>query len=184
MTAAWRKQPRPSSCARRMLRRLARPVPASAADPLRAAAGHGTVRGLRARGDPERDDAASPGSRQPPICPNCGCDLKRFEPFSYGNVAIDERQNIVFGGIELALGPVQHEIVASLIRARGRPLTRDVLANRVDGEIDELSVRKYIQRARAVFLEIDRSFDQIVALRGLGAYRWRVEWSDRRLPAG
>lgn len=107
-------------------------------------------------------------------CPNCGCNLKKFEPISYGNVEVDVQGEIVFEGQSVQIAKTQREIVEALIYARGRYLTRAVLANLLDGEINDSSVSKYIERARIAFRAIDPSFSQIESIRGYGAYKWRL----------
>lgn len=106
------------------------------------------------------------------VCPNCGCNLDRFEPVTFGNVAIDERGEIVFEGQPLALRRGQHEIVEALVRAKGRCLSRGLLASRLESEIEDQTIVKYVERTRVAFRAVDPRFDQIEALRGFGAYRW------------
>ncbi|OJW63016.1 MAG: hypothetical protein BGO57_08805 [Sphingomonadales bacterium 63-6] len=106
------------------------------------------------------------------ICPNCGCNLTRFEPFAFGNAAIDSQGRILFQGFPVTLPRTLHDIVEALIRAKGRGLTRSVLANILDGDVNDATISKYIERARAAFRVIDPEFDQIVCLRGFGAYSW------------
>ncbi len=106
------------------------------------------------------------------ICPNCGCNLRRFAPFAYGNVAIDARGELVFEGRPLPLPRSQHMIVEALVKAEGRGLTRSLLATFIDSEIYDQTVSKYIERIRSSFRCVQPDFDQIKALRGFGAYRW------------
>jgi len=108
-------------------------------------------------------------------CPNCGCNLQKFEPLEYGNVRIDGLSEILFKGRAVALARTQRRIVEALIQARGRHLTVGVLATILDSDIDDATIRKYIERARSAFLAIDVSFDQIESLHGFGAYRWRYD---------
>ena len=106
------------------------------------------------------------------LCPNCGCDLDPLRPLEWGNIAITERDEIVFQGKRVDLTRCQHRLVESLVRARGRSLTRGVLAERVGGDIDDSTIKKYVERVRHSFRAIDPAFDQLVAVHGFGAYRW------------
>lgn len=106
------------------------------------------------------------------FCPHCGVDLVRFQPFAYGNVAIDECGDLVFEGQPVALGRSQRSIAEALVRAKGRCLTRGLLASRMESDINDSSVVKYVERLRGSLRAIDPGFDQIEALRGFGAYRW------------
>jgi len=106
------------------------------------------------------------------ICPDCGSDLRRFEPLDYGNIAIDRRGNLLFEGHRLSLPKSQHLIVVALVKAKGRGLTRSILADVIGGEIYDQTVSKYIERVRSSFRTIVPGFDQIRAIRGFGAYKW------------
>lgn len=106
------------------------------------------------------------------LCPNCGHDLVPHAPLKLGNIAITERDEIVFEGQQLSLTRCQHRIVDSLVRARGRSLTRGILAERVGGDVNDSTIVKYIERVRLSFRAVDPAFDQVVAVRGFGAYRW------------
>lgn len=111
------------------------------------------------------------------ICPNCGCDLGQFQVFKYGNIALDQHGNLEFEGRELRLPKSQYLIVEALVKAKGRGLTRSVLATIIGSEIYDQTVSKYIERLRSSFRRIDPEFDQISALRGFGAYRWNFRSS-------
>lgn len=106
------------------------------------------------------------------LCPNCGCDLVMREPIALGCIAIDDRDEIVFQGRRLELSRCQHRIVDSLVRARGRSLTRGILAQRVGGDVNDSTVVKYVERVRHSFGAVDPSFDQLIAVHGFGAYHW------------
>lgn len=106
-------------------------------------------------------------------CPNCGCRLQKFEPMEYGNVRIDGLSDIEFEGEAVILARTQRRLVEALIQARGRYLTRGILANILDGDINDSTICKYVERARSAFLAINPAFDQIECLRGFSAYRWR-----------
>jgi hypothetical protein len=111
-------------------------------------------------------------------CPNCGCQLRAFEPIRFGNVLVESRSEIVFNGRVLALARTQHGIVDALVRARGRYLSREALVGALGSDVYDQAICQYIKRARAAFLAIDPGFDQIESLRGFGAYRWRFRGED------
>ncbi len=105
-------------------------------------------------------------------CPNCGCQLQQQEPVIYGNAAIDGRGSIFLDGSPLEFRRSQYEIVQALIRAKGRALTMGCLAALVGDEIEDVTIRQYVKRARATFCQLDADFDQIKSVHGFGAYRW------------
>lgn len=106
------------------------------------------------------------------LCPNCGYDLVADRPVAFGNIEITARDEIVFQGRTLHLSRCQHRIVDALVRARGRGVTRSVLAERVGGDLNDITIVKYVERVRQSFRAVDPAFDQVIALRGFGAYRW------------
>ena len=106
------------------------------------------------------------------LCPNCGCNLPQFDDLTYGNIIIDRTGEIQFDGSQLRLPKSQHLIVEALVQARGRGLTRSLLATILGGDIFDQSISKYIERVRASFRMVKPGFDQIVSMRGYCAYRW------------
>ena len=119
-------------------------------------------------------------------CPNCGIALSRFEAFTHGNVTISESSEIVFRGQRVPLAPAIKLITEALIRANGRPMSRDALMNVIGGDIMERSIDVYVRRARLSFQKIDPRFAQIICVRGLRGYRWEkkeLEQPNLRLVA-
>ncbi|WP_120076568.1 winged helix-turn-helix domain-containing protein [Aurantiacibacter odishensis] len=106
-------------------------------------------------------------------CPNCGYQLRQSGPLTYGNVALYEDGLIYLNGESVELARTQYEVVQALVRAKGRGLTLESLASLIDDEIEEVTVRQYVRRARLSLSEVDHNFDQIEALCGFGAYRWK-----------
>lgn len=106
-------------------------------------------------------------------CPHCGYQLHQSRPLTYGNVAISGDGQIYLNKQSVELARTQYEIVQALVRAKGRGLTLGSLASLIDDEIEEVTVRQYVRRARLSLSEIDNDFDQIEALCGFGAYRWK-----------
>ena len=106
------------------------------------------------------------------LCPHCGFDLATAGPVSYGNIAIEYGGAVSFEGRELRLTRSLRDIVETLVRARGRGVTRGVLAERIEGDVTDATIIKYVERARNCFRDVDPAFDQIMSLRGFGAYKW------------
>lgn len=120
------------------------------------------------------------------ICPSCGCHLQQFESFAFGNVTIDDCGKLIFEGQHLDLPKCQYLIVDALVRAKGRGLTRSVLANAIGNDINDETISKYIQRVRSSFQTVEPAFCQIVSLNGFGAYRWqfrKAAQADTMYPA-
>lgn len=115
-------------------------------------------------------------------CPRCGSNLRPYAAFEFGNVAIVEDGTIMFDGRRLDLTRTLHSMADSLIRGRGRGLTRAILAARLDSDVFEDSIKKYVERLRACFRAIDPGFDQIEAVHGFGAYRWRFRGAGSIVP--
>lgn len=105
-------------------------------------------------------------------CPNCGCNLRQFENFTYGNITLERRGELRFEGRQLRLPKSQYLIVEALVEAKGRGLTRSLLATVLGGDIFDQSISKYIERVRHSFCQIKPDFDQVTAIRGFSAYRW------------
>jgi DNA-binding response OmpR family regulator len=105
-------------------------------------------------------------------CPHCGLQIRGFEVFSFGNVSIIEIGRIYFKSEEISLPPTQYILVDALIRARGRSLSRSMLANLVGSHVSDTTVTKYIERLREAFRKLHPDFNQIECLKGFGAYRW------------
>lgn len=116
------------------------------------------------------------------LCHHCGGNLSNRSPFAFGNVAIVDDGLILFDGLALALTRTLFSMADSIIRGRGRGLTCGILAARLGSEVFDESITKYIERLRTSFRSIDPQFDQIEAIRGFGAYRWRYRDADSRMP--
>lgn len=97
----------------------------------------------------------------------------RSRSVSYGNVTIDEQNKLWLNNCEVELGRRQHDLVEALVRARGRPLTREFLLHALGIDAYDDAVTQYVKRAREKLRIIDPKFDQIECLRGFGAYRWQ-----------
>lgn len=114
------------------------------------------------------------------LCPNCGCNLSQFEDLVYGNITLERVGELQFEGSHLRLPKSQYLIVEALVQAKGRGLTRSLLASILGGDIFDQSISKYIERVRTSFRQVKPDFDQISSMRGFSAYRW--EYQPARQP--
>lgn len=114
------------------------------------------------------------------LCPNCGCNLSQFEDLGYGNITLKRVGELQFEGSHLRLPKSQYLIVEALVQAKGRGLTRSLLASILGGDIFDQSISKYIERVRTSFRQVKPDFDQISSMRGFSAYRW--EYQPARQP--
>lgn len=108
-------------------------------------------------------------------CPHCGGNVGPQASFAFGNVEILGGGTILFEGQSLDLPRTLYSMADSLIRGRGRGLTRGILAERLGSDVFDESIKKYVERLRACFRAMDPRFDQIEAIHGFGAYRWRFK---------
>lgn len=115
-------------------------------------------------------------------CPHCGGDVGSEAPFAFGNVEIIGDGALMFDGHSLRLPRTLYAMADSIIRGRGRGLTRGILADKLGGDVFDESIKKYVERLRACFRTIDPRFDQIEAIRGFGAYRWRFRAAEVPAP--
>lgn len=114
-------------------------------------------------------------------CPHCGGNLGPQAIFAFGNVEITDGETILFDGRPLSLPRTLYSLADSIIRGRGRGLTRGILAERLGSDVFDESITKYVERLRSCFRAIDPQFDQIEAIRGFGAYRWRFRSAEARI---
>jgi DNA-binding response OmpR family regulator len=73
------------------------------------------------------------------FCPHCGYDLGCDEIISDGQFTYDPRFGVAFGRAALSITPACHHLIGSLMRERGRLVTRQVLADRLGYEGDDPS---------------------------------------------
>jgi DNA-binding response OmpR family regulator len=116
------------------------------------------------------------------ICPHCGYRLRDSESVLFDNIEVRFGGAILYGETEIELPIVLHGIMEALARAGGRALTLSAIAGFIDRDIDDRTVRKYIERIRVAFRAVDPTFYQIESLKGFGAYRLRRR--SVRKPAG
>ena len=70
------------------------------------------------------------------ICPHCSFDLEKIEPGSDGAWTYDPCEGVAYQGSRLRMTPQCHEVLGTIMLAKGRQLSREVLAERLgyDGE--------------------------------------------------
>lgn len=109
-------------------------------------------------------------------CPNCGVDLKKFEPMTIGDITIDTTQELFYRGEKVSMPQVFRMVMVALARNAGRVMTRDALQNAIgqDDDIDARSIDSYVNRGKKAIRTVDPSFDKIRCIRGLG-YMWEPD---------
>lgn len=68
------------------------------------------------------------------LCPHCGFDLIQDTPINCGDMRFDPRGDIIWKGKSLRLKPALRIILGSLLKAPGRFLSREMLADRLQYE--------------------------------------------------
>lgn len=109
---------------------------------------------------------------QPAYCPHCGNKIANFDRVSYGNIVLNDTDEVFFEGKRMELTKNQHVIIDALVRAKGRLVTYSVLALAMGSEIFDNTVSANIGRTRMKFRSVNHNFDQLQVVRGFGAYRW------------
>lgn len=118
-------------------------------------------------------------------CPYCYKSFLPSNDLIYGNVAIEDQGRLRLNGHIVTLPPGLFTVASALIRAQGRVLYRNHLARLIAPNIDPISVVSYIRRIKQAFRQVEPSFCQIRALRGISAYRWElVPGSEKAAAAG
>jgi DNA-binding winged helix-turn-helix (wHTH) protein len=112
------------------------------------------------------------GAGGPCICPHCGYDLKVDQPITDGRLSFDPRGCIYVDGAKIALPPRVSIVLGTLMKARGRIVSRTVLIERLGSDSDDAwigvaTVIKLLRRA----LEAAGIRDSIETHYGLG-YAW------------
>lgn len=111
-------------------------------------------------------------SREIAYCPHCGGNLTTLDQVVYGNIELRAPEEVVFEGKRVNLTRNQLAIVDALVRAKGRAITRSVLAMIIGKDVYDNTVSANIRRTRQSFHTVSPEFDQLQVLHGLGAYRW------------
>lgn len=106
------------------------------------------------------------------MCPNCGIALSRYQGVEYGNITITPICEVKLENRIVNLTTNQRIMVDSMIRAEGRPLSRDTLLMVLDKEdMESRTVDIMIVRIRNQFKEAFPAFNQIRCVRQVG-YQW------------
>jgi len=113
------------------------------------------------------------------ICPHCGYDLQALRQIEDGRFTFSPGLGLLVDGRLADLSPTQHEIAGSLMFAAGRPLSREVLAERLgydgDGCCNLINVQVFRMRRR--MSEIPLPIENMPK-RGL---RWRFGEAGRSM---
>lgn len=73
------------------------------------------------------------------LCPHCGYDLEPDRAITRDGIEYDPRGGVVWHGKAVHLPPGCHAILGTLLKAAGRVVTYDVLAERTGYEGDDPS---------------------------------------------
>ena len=84
------------------------------------------------------------------LCPHCGYNLQADAMMVSGDLRIDPRGLLSWKGETVSLSPSQREILASVVKADGRPVSYEVLAERIgyDGEDPRSLVKSQVFHMR------------------------------------
>ena len=90
------------------------------------------------------------------MCPHCGYDLRQDEPITIGDFSYDPRRGLFYKGAQLYLTPAFAIIIASLMKANGKVITRDALLGRLGSdECSDNLVRQQVSLLRKKFEQLD-----------------------------
>jgi two-component system OmpR family response regulator len=111
------------------------------------------------------------------ICPNCGCNLRRFEPIRVGGLEIEGVGGpIRWKSQAVKLTPSQRCILIALASHLGRTVAHDALINAAGCSEESLDphniLRTMVRRIRDAFQAADPAFAALRVDWGLG-YRWQ-----------
>lgn len=70
------------------------------------------------------------------FCPSCGLNLAAEQPIAVGPLEIDPRGEARWFGRRINCTAAQFQVLGALVQARGRIVSKDVLAERVGYESD------------------------------------------------
>jgi DNA-binding response OmpR family regulator len=92
------------------------------------------------------------------ICPHCGYCLQHDKILQIGAFDIDPRGDVFWMGKPLKLSRQQSEIIFSLASTKGRPISTDVLRDRIGHEGSSNNVAVQITRMRSRFAAVGAPF--------------------------
>lgn len=104
------------------------------------------------------------------LCPHCGYDLEPDRAIARDGIEFDPRGGVHWRGKPVHLSPSCHAILGTLLKAAGRVVSLDVLAERTGYEGDNPSniVRVQIHRIRQAMLGAP------IRARVCRGYHWEV----------
>jgi two-component system OmpR family response regulator len=89
-----------------------------------------------------------------------------------GALSIDgEKMQVSWNGVAVTLSLTEFWIVHALARHPGHVRNRQQLMDAANVVLDDNTITSHIKRVRRKFAEIDRTFDAIQTVYGMG-YRW------------
>ena len=102
------------------------------------------------------------------LCPHCGYDLVGDEPITIGEMHFDPRGKVIWKGRELQVHPLKRIILHALLKAGGRYVSDEVLAERMGYEGDNprglVRTHRCHMKLIASDLPIERAYGR--------GYRW------------
>lgn len=110
-------------------------------------------------------------------CPQCGCDLEALDAFTVGSLGVEDSGAVIWwSGHQVPLTTAERLILLAIVRAGGKTVSRDILAEAegYEGDRPDESVNVLLSRINKAFRAIDPSFDRIETIWGQGV-RWRAE---------
>lgn len=117
------------------------------------------------------------------VCPSCGYNLHREEPFVDGRLTFDYDTGLIVDGRPIPLSYMMRQIVGSLIAARGERLSTDAILLRIGSEGEANTIAVQISRIRKVFR--DAGLPELIQSRrgrGEAGYRWVMHALPRLSP--
>ena len=109
------------------------------------------------------------------ICPHCGFDLVRLEPITDGIFGYDPQVGFLIAGEKVNFDRQCHEIMGSVMAARGYVLSLPVIADRLGYEGDRASelIRAKMTKCRATIAAAGIRFP-IQTVWGVGV-KWDID---------
>ena len=92
----------------------------------------------------------------PSICPHCGYDLQQDKAIRRWPLQMDPRGSVKWHGQTINLTPMERMVLWSLLKADGRALNKQILAQRVgyEGDNADSLMRVCVWRIRQKFADI------------------------------
>lgn len=94
------------------------------------------------------------------ICPHCGFDLLRLTAVEDGPFSYEPTTGFFVDGRRLNVPPAVHELLGTILRARGTVLNRHILADRLGYEGDDSGnlIAVHLTKARRAIIALGYPF--------------------------